>query len=80
MTTSSCESCGMPIESGHYCVHCTDETGALESFDSRFAKMVAWQTRRAPGSSPAEVERDTLAYLATMPAWRDHPLVRAAAG
>src|SRR5215831_19629880 len=24
-TTSSCESCGMPIESGRYCGYCTDE-------------------------------------------------------
>ena len=29
MTTTACESCGMPIESGRYCDHCTDETGVL---------------------------------------------------
>ena len=27
-TTLTCESCGMPIETGRYCDHCTDETGA----------------------------------------------------
>ena len=35
-TTSSCESCGMPIESGRYCDYCTDESGALQSFEERF--------------------------------------------
>jgi hypothetical protein len=46
-TTPTCESCGMPIETGRYCGHCTDESGQLQSFD----------------------------YMATMPAWRDHPRV-----
>lgn len=25
----SCESCGMPIETGRYCGYCTDENGVL---------------------------------------------------
>ncbi len=40
-TTSSCDSCGMPIESGRYCGYCTDESGALQSFEERFARMAA---------------------------------------
>ena len=32
-TTATCESCGMPIETGRYCSHCTDETGQLQSFE-----------------------------------------------
>jgi hypothetical protein len=72
-----CQSCGMPIESGRYCQHCTDETGALQPFEERFERMVSWQARRSPDSSRAELEAATLAYLATMPAWRDHPRVRA---
>lgn len=82
MTTADvrCESCGMPIESGHYCVHCTDAEGHLQPFDERFERMVAWQARRHPDASRAELEAQTLAYLATMPAWRDHPRVVAAAG
>jgi len=75
--THSCESCGMPIENGRYCQYCVDETGALQAFDDRFARMVDWQLREK-GCDRAEAERDTLAYMATLPAWRDHPRVRAA--
>lgn len=75
--TSTCESCGMPIESGPYCEHCVDADGALQSFDDRFERMVAWQARREPAASRAELESATFDYLATMPAWRDHPRVTA---
>lgn len=74
-TTPACESCGMPIETGRYCAHCTDESGQLQSFDQRFERMVAWQARRDPAASREELERQTLSYMATMPAWRDHPRV-----
>ena len=76
-TAQSCESCGMPIETGRYCSYCTDENGALQSFDIRFERMVGWQARRHPGTSRQEIERQTLDYMATMPAWRDHPRVTA---
>lgn len=75
---ASCESCGMPIESGHYCAYCTDAEGNLQPFDERFERMVAWQAREHAGAPRAQLEAETLAYLATMPAWRDHPRVRAA--
>jgi len=78
MTTApACESCGMPIETGRYCGYCTDETGALQSFDERFERMTAWQARRNPGAARQEIERQTLDYMATMPAWQDHPRVAA---
>lgn len=73
--TTACESCSMPIETGRYCVHCTDADGNLQSFEERFARMVGWQERRHPEQTRAEVEAATLAYMATMPAWRDHPAV-----
>jgi hypothetical protein len=73
----SCESCGMPIETGRYCAHCTDADGRLQPFEERFERMIAWQARRDPAASRAELERATRAYMATMPAWRDHPAVRA---
>jgi hypothetical protein len=75
--TTSCESCSMPIESGRYCTHCTDADGNLQGFDERFARMADWQARRHPEQSRAEVEAATLAYMATMPAWRHHPRVAA---
>ena len=76
-TTSSCESCGMPIESGRYCGYCTDDSGALQSFEERFARMAAWQARRDPAASKQDIERQELDYMATMPAWREHPRVQA---
>ena len=76
-TAQTCESCGMPIETGRYCNYCTDENGALQSFDVRFERMVGWQARRHPDASRQEIERQTLDYMATMPAWRDHPRVTA---
>jgi hypothetical protein len=74
----SCESCGMPIESGRYCEHCTDQYGNLQPFEDRFERMIAWQARRTPEASRAELETATLKYLARMPAWREHPRVIAA--
>ena len=70
-----CESCGMPIEAGPYCPHCVDAHGRLQDFPTRFARMVAWQERR--GSPRDRAERETIAYMATMPAWKDHPEVLA---
>jgi len=75
-----CDSCGMPIETGPYCVHCVTPDGALQPFEERFERMVGWQARREPDASREQLEAATLAYLATMPAWKEHPRVRAAAG
>jgi hypothetical protein len=66
----------MPIETGRYCAYCTDESGALQSFEERFEKMLSWQARKTPGKSRQALERETLAFMARMPAWRDHPRVR----
>jgi hypothetical protein len=65
----------MPIETGRYCAYCVDADGNLQEFDERFARMVGWQERRHPEQPRAEVEAATLACMATMPAWRDHPRV-----
>jgi len=75
-----CQSCGMTIEDGTYCDHCTDEQGNLQGFDERFERMVQWTLRMEHAANRDEAERKTLAYMATMPAWRDHPRVRAAGG
>ena len=76
--THPCESCSMPIETGRYCTHCTDERGELQPFDQRFERMIAWQQRRTPQASRAELERATLAFMAKLPAWKNHPRVRGA--
>ncbi|PIB90171.1 hypothetical protein CSW62_00415 [Caulobacter sp. FWC2] len=65
----------MPIESGPYCQYCVDESGALQDFPTRFERMVQWQERR--GSPRAQAETETIAYMSKMPAWKDHPDVRA---
>jgi hypothetical protein len=67
----------MPIESGPYCAHCTDPAGQLQPFEERFERMIGWQARQQPDATRAELERDTLDYMATLPAWRDHPRVLA---
>jgi hypothetical protein len=80
MSKTPCESCGMPIEAGPYCEYCLDEHGNLQAFDERFERMVQWQARREPNASRADLEKKTLAYMATMPAWRDHPRVKSGPG
>ena len=71
-----CESCSMPIETGQYCEHCVDAAGKLQPFEERFERMVSWQQRKKPDASRAELESETLAFMAKMPAWKDHPRVR----
>jgi hypothetical protein len=70
-----CDSCGMPIESGPYCQYCVDAQGQLQAFEERFERMVQWQLRQKPDLTRPQAERETLAYMAKMPAWRDHPRV-----
>lgn len=72
---TKCESCGMPIDDGLYCEHCTDDRGDLQAFDGRFERMVQWTMSRGSAASKEEAEQQTLVYMATMPAWRDHPKV-----
>jgi hypothetical protein len=76
-TSGKCESCGMPIESGVYCQHCTDATGKLQEFDERLKRMAQWTLRQGQAKTPAEAEQRALAYMATMPTWRDHPKLAA---
>ncbi len=77
-TPGKCQSCGMPVESGTYCQHCVNEAGDLQSFDERFERMSQWMLSQEQAASREEAEKRTLEYMATMPAWRDHPKVRGA--
>jgi len=71
----TCESCGMPVETGRYCEYCTDADGNLQAFEERFERMVSWQARREPDASRERLEAETLEHMATLPAWKDHPRV-----
>jgi len=65
----------MPIDQGTYCEHCIDENGVLQGFETRFERMVQWQLQR--GGEREQAERETIAYMATMPAWANHSEVKA---
>jgi hypothetical protein len=74
----SCESCGMTIEAGPYCNYCVDDQGKLQPFEERFERMVQWQMRQKPGTTRPQAEKETLAYMGRMPAWKEHPKVKGA--
>jgi hypothetical protein len=74
----TCESCSMPIETGRYCQYCVNGQGELQPFEERFERMVSWQARRSPEKNRQVLEAETLEFMSKMPAWRDHPKVRAA--
>jgi hypothetical protein len=80
MSAHTCESCGMAIEAGPYCQYCVEKDGKLQAFEERFERMVQWQAKKEPAATRAALEKKTLAYMATMPAWKDHPRVKGAAG
>ena len=75
MSGKRCKSCSMPIERGDFCDYCTDETGALLGFDETFERFVRFAMRRDASLARSAAESSTLAFMATMPAWRDHPRV-----
>ncbi len=75
--THACESCGMPIDNGCYCSHCVDANGKLQDFDVRFERMVQWALREDSTLERVDAERNTLRYMARMPAWASHPRIKA---
>ncbi|MBS2027283.1 MAG: hypothetical protein JST54_05195 [Deltaproteobacteria bacterium] len=60
-------------------MHFTGRTadGKLQPFEERFERMVQWKARKGPGASRADLEKKTRAYMASMPAWKDHPKLKA---
>ncbi len=80
MSNQRCPSCSMPIENGTYCSYCVDDEGNLQPFEERFARMVQWMSREDPGLPAEEAKRRTLAFMSSMPAWRDNPKLKAALG
>lgn len=86
MTTQNCESCGMPMRTADdhalgdagsaWCRHCSTEDGSLQPFEERFERMTQWAVRK-DGLDRATAEAKTREYMRGMPAWRDHPALRA---
>lgn len=72
-----CESCGMPITGGKYCQYCVDSKGNLQPFEERFERMVQWVLANEPSTPRTEAEIRTRAKMKTMPAWQDHPKLKA---
>lgn len=75
--TTLCQSCGMPIEAGPYCRYCVTESGDLQTFEERFERLCQFIRRTNDELSPAEAEARALNHMSTMPAWRNHPALRA---
>ena len=71
--TMHCQSCGMTIAGGAYCAHCVDENGELQGFDERIAGMTQFMKTRDPELTDDAAAAQALSYMATMPAWRNHP-------
>ena len=76
MSHANCQSCGMPIESGKYCQYCSDGHGNLHGFDETVARMAQFWHSQDKGLSAGAAREKTLAHMATMPAWKDHPKLR----
>jgi hypothetical protein len=73
MSHSNCQSCGMPISSGHYCQYCADSDGRLHGFAETVERMSQFMQSRDQTLSPEQARQATLAHMATMPAWQNHP-------
>lgn len=65
----------MTIESGDFCNYCTDDSGALLGFDETFERFVQFAMRRDSSLDRSAAESNTFAFMAGMPAWREHPRV-----
>jgi hypothetical protein len=70
----------MPIDSGQYCQYCADESGKLHGFEETVERMSQFMARQEPGLSPKAATAKTLDYMAGMPAWKNHPGLKARRG
>ena len=78
MLTHPCESCGMPTNARTYCSHCIDEkTGKLQTFERRFERVLSMLSRHQKQGPRERIVRGALALMAAMPAWKDHPRIKA---
>ncbi len=68
-----CKSCSMTIDSGDYCQYCTNDSGGLLGFDETLERFVQFAIGRDSTLDRATAEANTRRFMATMPAWREHP-------
>jgi hypothetical protein len=76
MSNHQCQSCAMPVETGPYCQYCADSQGNLQSFETRLDAMTSFFMGQDPSLDRVEAEKRTRAYMARMPAWKDHPALK----
>ena len=74
MSELSCQSCTMTIESGDYCQYCAKD-GQLIPYEEIVERFTQFTLKRQPTLPREEALRQTHAFMATMPAWKDHPRV-----
>ena len=75
----SCESCGMPLAGAEdhalgdaeipYCGHCAPE-GTLPPLEERLERFTQWMMN-TESLDHAAARQKAIAYLKTMPAWKD---------
>ena len=76
---ATCESCGMPMAGAEdhavsdtsipYCRYCAPE-GMLQPVQERLERMTQW-TMRQDGLDYGAARTKAIAYMKTMPAWKD---------
>ena len=71
--TTTCQSCSMPIDNGHYCHYCTDTEGQLITFTTALDRMTQFAQQKMGKSDPTEARTSVLEFMSTMPAWQAHP-------
>ncbi len=81
MTEKVCESCGMPMRAkedfgggdtgNRYCRFCTDETGRLQDFETRYEGTVHFMMSRMNLDRSA-AEKLARENMAKMPAWESY--------
>ncbi|MFT7676323.1 MAG: putative glyoxalase superfamily protein PhnB [Planctomycetota bacterium] len=73
ITMSTCQSCSMPLSEAEpgqmYCTHCTDETGALRSYEQILEGTTVGYFMGMKQMPRAEAEVAAKDHLSTMPAW-----------
>lgn len=71
----SCESCGMQInekeniEANKYCIHCTDDSGNLKSYDEVKEGMTQLAIKLL-GVSPKKAKEVVERNMHNLPAWK----------